>query len=202
MTLPATLSLPLRIGILFFCFSFWLGQYFFINHSKLGGRPRKLWVTKWDSVITFSPLMIIPYLSVYIFGILPFFLISQTRLFLLTLSGYFLTTVIGSGIHILLPSQVLRHENTPSKEISWRLIGWFQRLCQPYDNFPSTHVAFSVLTVGTCLLSRGPIIGVVFMLWAFLIAVSTLMAKQHYVLDVVSGGFLGLTVFALIWLIY
>jgi membrane-associated phospholipid phosphatase len=200
--MPEFLSLPIRIGILSFCIVIWLGQFFLINHATSNKKTKKLWAMDWDSAIPFLPQTIFPYLSVYIFAILPFILIDEARLFFYTLLGYAIITLIGSGIHILSPSQVFRYEKLEPEGISLTTIYWYQRLCKPYDNFPSTHVAFSILAVGICYLRSGLMLGVVFMFWAVLIALSTLTTKQHYMLDIVSGSVLGVSVFILIVLLY
>ena len=201
MAMPVVLSLPLRTGILLFCLSIWLGQYFLINNSNLGNRTRKNWSTNWDLMIPFVPQMTIPYISAYIFGILPFLIIEDVKLFFYTLLGYFMVTFIGSGMHVVFPSQILSNEKIEPTGISMTLLYWVRQISKPYDNFPSTHVAFSVLTVGTCSLSRGPAFGGVLMIWALVITASTLLTKQHYFLDVVSGSLLGLAAFILVRLI-
>ena len=177
--MPAVLSLSLRIGIVLFCLSIWVGQYFLINNSNLGNRTRKNWSTNWDRMIPFVPQLIIPYISAYPFGILPFFIIADAKLFFSTLFGYLMVTILGSGIHVIFPSQILRNEKIEPGGISKTLLYWSQQISKPYDNFPSTHVAFSVLTVGTSSLSRGSIIGGVLLIWALVISASTLLTKQH-----------------------
>jgi len=72
-------------------------------------------------------------------------------------------------------------------------------LCKPYDNFPSTHIAFAVIAAGMIFLSSGPILGSIMLVWALLVVLSTLLTKQHNILDITAGGLLGLAVFALIF---
>jgi membrane-associated phospholipid phosphatase len=43
----------------------------------------------------------------------------------------------------------------------------------------------------------GPVIGNIMLIWAVLIAVSTLYTKQHYILDVLTGLLGGLLISAL-----
>jgi membrane-associated phospholipid phosphatase len=57
----------------------------------------------------------------------------------------------------------------------------------PYNCFPSLHVAYSFVSALTCYrVHRG--VGVVAVVWAALIGISTLYTKQHYVVDVVAGA--------------
>jgi membrane-associated phospholipid phosphatase len=178
-----------------------VGQYFIINYQGSVHHFRKDFSTDFDALIPFYPKFFYIYLSTYIFGVLPFFLVSNTQLFLWIMFGYIMITVIGSTVHIVYPSEVKRMENLDQNEFTGKVMCWFQQLCRPYDNFPSTHVAFSVLVCRTCFISNGPIIGWMCVVWAFLIAISTLVTKQHYLLDVVSGWLLGLVVVLMIYLI-
>ena len=145
-----------------------------------------------DEWIPFIPQFMIVYLSTYVFGPLPFVLICDTSLFIRTTIAYMSIALVCSTIHVLYPSQIQRPEFTGNKSISWSLITWFQRICKPYGNFPSTHVAFSVLSVSSGFAVGGPVLGNIFLIWAGMIAMSTLVAKQHYLLDVIVGGGLGI----------
>ena len=59
----------------------------------------------------------------------------------------------------------------------------------PHNCFPSLHVAHSFVSALTCYrLHRR--LGIVALLFAALVAASTLFAKQHYLLDVLAGALL------------
>ena len=56
----------------------------------------------------------------------------------------------------------------------------------PYNCFPSLHVAWAFVAALTCYrVHRG--VGLVALVWAAIIGVSTLFTKQHYVVDVIAG---------------
>jgi membrane-associated phospholipid phosphatase len=81
------------------------------------------------------------------------------------------------------------------------MLALFQKTCKPYGNFPSMHVGLSVPVVAANFMAGGPVIGGVMLVWAVLIAVSTLYTKQHYILDVLAGVAGGLVISALVfWL--
>jgi membrane-associated phospholipid phosphatase len=66
----------------------------------------------------------------------------------------------------------------------------------PYNCFPSLHVAYAFVSALTCSrVHRG--VGFVALLWAVLIAVSTVFTKQHYVLDVIGGGLIAWVAYAI-----
>jgi membrane-associated phospholipid phosphatase len=47
----------------------------------------------------------------------------------------------------------------------------------------------------------GPVVGSIVLIWAVLIAVSTLYTKQHYILDVLAGFMGGLVISTLTFLL-
>ena len=63
------------------------------------------------------------------------------------------------------------------------------------------HVGLSVPVVAANFMAGGPVIGGVMFAWAFLIAVSTLFTKQHYILDVLAGIAGGAVISALTFLL-
>lgn len=189
--MPAALSLPARLVVLAMAVSLWLAQYFVINNASETKRPRLKADIALDRLIPFVPELIVVYLSTYVFGLAPFVLISDTRLFMLTAASYVAIALVSSTVHALCPSQVQRHEFAESPSVSWRLITWFQGICKPYGNFPSTHAAFTVVTVTIGFVVGGPALGGLFLVWAGLILWSTLATKQHYVLDILAGCAIG-----------
>jgi membrane-associated phospholipid phosphatase len=196
--MPAELPLTTRLNILLPSLILWMAHYFVINRLSGRNRPRTDWSTRLDEGIPFLPRSALVYLSTYPFGLSPFVLISQTWLFAAAAYSYLVITAVSAIINVIFPSQVRRVEDLNPAGISSTLLGRYQRLCRPYDNFPSTHVAYSVVVVGTTFLAWGPGPGSVSLVWAVLIAISTLTTKQHYLADVASGSVLGLAVFLLV----
>jgi membrane-associated phospholipid phosphatase len=196
--MPAELSLTMRLSILLPSLILWAAHYFAINRLSARNRRRTDWSTRLDEAIPFIPQSAAAYLSTYPFGLSPFILISETSLFMAAAYSYLIITAISAIINVVFPSQVKRVEDLQPDSFLTMLLGRYQRLCRPYDNFPSTHVAYSVIVVGTCFLAWGPGLGSCSLAWALLIAISTLTTKQHYVADVASGSVLGLAVYLLV----
>ena len=59
------------------------------------------------------------------------------------------------------------------------------------------HVGLSVPVVAANYLVLGPRAGSLMLVWAVLIALSTLYTKQHYILDVLAGVAMGLAILGL-----
>ena len=69
-------------------------------------------------------------------------------------------------------------------------------LDQPYNCFPSLHVAHSFVSALTCYrVHKG--VGVAAVLWATLVGVSTLFTKQHYAVDVIAGAIMAYAAYVL-----
>lgn len=185
------LTLQSRLLVLGAGIALWLAQYFIINNLPRRHIPETWSLRGADQRLPVQPSFIFIYLSTYVFVLLPFFLVSDASLLFKIVLGYLGITVISSAIHVAYPSRIDRLDPGQHVGLSWVLIDWFQRICKPYDNCPSTHVGYSALAVMTGFLVGGPITGGVFLTWAALIAWSTLATRQHTILDVAAGGAIG-----------
>jgi hypothetical protein len=71
------------------------------------------------------------------------------------------------------------------------LIRFAKELALPHNMAPSLHVALSVVCVAVYV-RRAPAPGAVLLwAWSFLIAASTVLLHQHYLIDVLTGYALG-----------
>ena len=191
------LSLQLRLEILALTLLAWLGIYFFVNRLHVDPQRRLNLAIPLDGKIPFIPQLALIYFSTYIFVIQPFILLSEARQFYWMLASFGAITVIASLVHATVPSKIERIQKLETDGLSGKLINLFQKTCKPYGNFPSMHVALSVPVVGTNFMVAGPIVGSITLVWAVLIALSTLFTKQHYILDVLAGLAGGVLIYTL-----
>jgi membrane-associated phospholipid phosphatase len=152
-----------------------------------------------DRKIPYVPLFALAYFSTYIFVIQPFFILSNARQFHWMLTSFVSISVLSSLIHATVPSKIERVEWVTAGGLSGWMLALFQKTCKPYGNFPSMHVGLSVPVVAANFIVGGPVIGGVMLIWAVLIAVSTLFTKQHYILDVLAGVAGGLVISGLVY---
>src|SRR5207237_201143 len=94
--------------------------------------------------------------------------------------------IIAYVFYILIPGHIVR----PALDEP----GFFSSVCKaiftidrPNTLSPSLHVANSWLIF--LMLSKRPVVRGILLTWALLIIASTLLIKQHYVIDVISGLF-------------
>ena len=190
------LSLPFRLEILALTLLGWLVIYFFVNRLKVDPQKRLDLGTNLDRRIPFVPQFAPVYFSTYFFVIQPFFILSKATQFYWMLISFASISIIASLIHALVPSKIERRENLAQDNIPGWLLGQFQKTCKPYGNFPSMHVGLSVPVVAANFLAGGLLMGSISLVWAVLIALSTLFTKQHYILDVLAGIFSGALIFS------
>ena len=191
------LSLHFRLEILTLTLLGWLGVYFFVNRLQVEPQRRLDLAIPLDRRIPFVPQLALVYFSTYLFVIQPFIVLSEARQFYWMLASFGSITAIASLIHAAVPSKIERNEILDADGLSGKMINLFQKTCKPYGNFPSMHVALSVPVVGANFIAVGPVMGSVTLIWAILIALSTLYTKQHYILDVLAGLVGGLLIYSL-----
>lgn len=192
-------NLPLtsRLIILVLTFSLWLGLYFFVNRRQARANQHLDLGTALDRKIPYWPRFAPAYFSTYLFVIQPFLVLSTARPFYLMLTSFIAISLISSLIHATVPSKIERVEQVMVGGLSGWMLATFQKTCQPYGNFPSMHVGLSVPVVASNYLVFGPLIGSLTLVWALLIALSTLFTKQHYIFDVLAGALGGGLIYGL-----
>jgi membrane-associated phospholipid phosphatase len=191
------LSLQFRLEILALTLLGWIGIYFFVNRLQVDPQRRLDLAMPLDGRIPFVPQLALVYFSTYFFVIQPFIILTEARHFYWMLASFGSITVIATLIHAIVPSKIERNEILVADGLSGKMIDLFQKTCKPYGNFPSMHVALSVPVVGANFLVAGPTAGSISLVWAILIALSTLYTKQHYILDVLAGLIGGVLIYTL-----
>lgn len=194
-----TLSMTYRMTALALTLVGWLCLYFIINRRKVEPGSRLDMGTRFDSRLPYLPRFSLVYFSTYIFVLVPFFFLTDARLFNLMLTSFVTISVGSCLVHAAVPSKIDRVETVTAGGVSGWMLDTFQKVCKPHGNFPSMHVGLSVPVVASGYLALGPRAGTVTLAWGLLIALSTLFTKQHYILDVLAGLAGGLLVFGGVW---
>ncbi len=195
------LPLSFRMEILAVTLVGWLILYFFVNRLQVKPGRRINFGIALDQKIPYWPKFALVYFSTYIFVVQPFFILAQARLFTWMVVSFLSISVFASLIHAIIPSKIERVEQVSMGGVVGWMLDLFQKTCKPYGNFPSMHVGLSVPVVAANFMVAGPVAGSVALVWAVLIALSTLFTKQHTILDVLAGVAGGIVVFTLtFWL--
>ena len=153
-------------------------------------------LTRIDHEVTFSPLWLLPYLSLWFYVTLPPSLFMNGRELALYGAGAFVLSVVGLVIFFFWPTTL------PVMDIDWSRypsMMFLKSVDASGNACPSLHVGFAVFTAFwlDCLLRRLRLPAswrVVNVGWALAISVSTLGTKQHVAWDAICGAALGMAV--------
>lgn len=151
-----------------------------------------------DRALPLLPSWAIVYGALYLFLILlPVFVLREDGLIRRTVNAYLLIWITAYVFFfVVYPTAAPR----PDKVIGEGFAVWGLRALYssdpPYNCFPSLHVAHSFVSALACSRVHGRV-GFIAMISAALVAVSTLLTKQHYMLDVVAGVFLAVIAYGI-----
>lgn len=174
-----------------FMAAFFVAYFVILNHPS---SPRvtipRIAADHW---ISFQPLALIPYASLWFYVILPSALMIRLRELLGYTAGAAALSLTGLGIFYFWPT------STPPADIDWSAhptIQFLKSVDAAGNACPSLHVAFSVFTAAwlTRMLRRlhaSATAHTVNLLWAAAILYSTLATRQHVALDLLAGALLG-----------
>ena len=150
-----------------------------------------------DRLLPLQPVWALVYGALYLFLILlPVFVVRQREHIRRTVFAYLTIWLTAYGFFVAYPTIAPR----PPEVIGSGFIVWGLQCLYgadpPYNCFPSLHVAHSFVSALTSYrVHRG--LGIVAVLCASLVGLSTLFTKQHYILDVIAGVLLAVAACAL-----
>ncbi|MEY4745127.1 MAG: hypothetical protein RL272_1072 [Candidatus Parcubacteria bacterium] len=156
---------------------------------------REPMVPYWDPVwrVPFVPVFIVPYTSAYVMPLSVFALPDDREAFRRLAAAFAAAIILGGLFFIGIPLAAPR-----PVEVGAGFWSGMVRMTYAIDVtrnlFPSLHVALSFLTAFALGRFR-PAARIPMLLWAGVIAASTLFVRQHYAIDVLGG----LVMAAVIW---
>lgn len=187
---------PFRGGVLFagwkvaaLCVGLAIADYLTsLGYDYLNHGPYRLFLrTPLDQALPVVPVFAIPYVSLepFIYASLVIFLLFRVRIFESAVLSMIATFLVSYLFFAFLQTYVDRPVLT-GDDLFTNLIRGVYASDQPFNDFPSLHVSTStIIAIHWWRFGRRwtlPIIA-----WAALIALSTVMVKQHYAPDVAGG---------------
>ena len=163
--------------------------YIPINRFATGGWALSLPI---DKHIPLYPLAVIPYIiGSILFVTFPVWasLYAKKHEFEAYTISFLTATIISYIIYLTLPTFVIRPE-IHSQDIFSKVIVLLYQNDYPYNATPSGHTFYTLISFLYIRRWHPKAQGIALIL-ALLIIASTLLTKQHYVLDVISGLILG-----------
>ena len=145
-----------------------------------------------DEIIPFNPHFIWIYHTIIpVITLTLIFLIKRKDLFLSSIVAFLLATAILFLFYIFFPSFYPRESFVDNSTISGFLVEFTRKIDGAQNTFPSSHVTFSWLVTFLIGLSAcaktNKWLYMAYFIWATLISFSTLVIKQHFIVDVFSG---------------
>lgn len=160
--------------------------FYLFTGAALHGRELHIPAVDLDYWLPLVPAWSFVYWSLFLAALLPVFVVHQQDLVRRTILAFLFAWLAAYAVFLVYPTVSMRPARWPGDGFS----DWGMRLILAtdvrYNCFPSLHVAQCFLAAFACQrVHRG--VGAAAVAWASLVAVSTLLTKQHYVLDVVAG---------------
>ncbi len=173
-----------------------LPLYFAIAEFVRGG-PVHAPLTALDLAIPVAPAWTLVYASLCLSVVLPLLVVRERKLLRRTMLALLAVMSVGYAGFLVYPTIGPRPVAVPGSGFA----AWGLRLTYALDSryncFPSLHVAYSFVAALAChRVNRR--VGLLAVLWASLVGVSTLFTKQHYVVDVLAGAAMGIAASAAI----
>jgi len=142
-----------------------------------------------DSVIPYVPYFIIPYILFIPFIIIPYILLwKQPNDYKQMAFTYLLILIISELVYLTFQTAVIRPEIQPTS-IFDQLVLMVYHADEPLNTLPSLHTSLSI-AAALFIWRRGKMIGISAVILTILIVMSTLLIKQHVILDVITGTLL------------
>lgn len=148
-------------------------------------KSKYYWKIKIDDYIPFIPIFIIPYIGYFFYILATIILLWNTKLINTFFMTYITSYVVAELFWYFVPNGVKR-PIIDKKDIFSKLVKNFYRIDDDTNGFPSAHV-FGTLICSYFLLIIFPQQSLLIWLISFLINFSTVLVKQHYILDILGG---------------
>jgi membrane-associated phospholipid phosphatase len=148
-----------------------------------------------DSHVPFVPATVLIYTSEYFFFAFVYFGLRDQDNLSRYLYAFFFLQVASALIFLGFPTIYPRGLYPIPDDLPGWLHGiwiWLRKVDRPTNCFPSLHVSSVFLSALAFRSGDQKKLSWVFLIWAGLIALSTLTTKQHYLADILSGAALAL----------
>ena len=174
-------------------FGIWAAGYYFVAFITEAQTTHTLPTLTWERQVPLTPEFVFIYLTIYPTFLLPFLFIHQKDFFRLFSFAYITVMCVCYLVYLVYPVSINRPELVVHSFSTW-VLGIVYGADRPWNCFPSLHVAMSLLAALT-IFEVHRIRGMLTLLLTFWIAFSTVLIKQHYVLDVVAAMLLTATIY-------
>lgn len=181
-----SLTRPYRVTLPMIAIVSLVPGYLFIA-GQMPGRMLHAPALPVDRALPLVPGWGLVYGPLYLFLIiLPVFVVREPEFLRRTVWAYLLVWVVALTVFLVYPTVAPRPTSVAGDGFAVWGLRFLYGADPPYNCFPSLHVAHSFVSALACYRAHRAV-GIAAVVCASLVGISTLFAKQHYVLDVVAG---------------
>jgi len=169
--------------------------YFPMESRKVKGHSLEIGL---DRRIPMISEFVIPYILFfpYVLGVFLWAFFIRASYFPQLALSLILVSVVTTVIYLGFPSRMVRPFGVGNLRVDGftdRLVRLIQKFDKPNNVFPSNHVAYSLVVTFFLVATFPAYVGIFWIIFAF-IAASTVMIKQHYLVDVPAGAVLAIVI--------
>jgi len=144
--------------------------------------------TPLDAVVPFVPWFVFAYVLYYPWLLIPLFAVRRAEELRRVIVAFTLMQISAAVVFLAVPSHMSRPTSLPDG-LAGSLLRAIYEIDPGWNAFPSLHAGHSVLVAWACWRYRRSLFPLT-AIGTALIAASTVLIKQHYVIDVVGGALL------------
>ena len=174
------------------------GGYRYIAEITAARSGATSFLTPIDEAIPLYPWFVFPYMSLYVFFWLPVIVSRNITLRdFWTIAGATAGTfAVAFTVYAIVPSSYPRPTISPDTSFVYYVLAEaLYRFDLPNNTLPSTHAAVVTILLAATRRKFGRRTYAIYALWGVSILISTVIVKQHYLVDLVSGIILGAVAF-------
>lgn len=168
-----------------------IGTYYADEAAQVTPVPLE---TAFDARVPFLPVFVLAYFLYYPWLLLPLLAVQKLRDFYRVIGAFALMQLLAGFAFVVFPSRMIRPAFVPDG-FTGQLLHWIYQVDTGWNAFPSLHVGHSTLVALICWKYRRSLFPLA-AAGAVLIAASTVLIKQHYLVDIPGGVLLACLCFA------
>ncbi len=175
--------------VVFLCLCF---SYYFVQRIYPGTLNL---ITDLDRNIPFVGVFVWPYISLFPVLALTFiFLVKRYYVFMTAMLSCIIATAIALYMYMLFPSSYMLRPDIITGDISSYMCALVYTHDLPNNSFPSLHVAYALIIyciLGISVYGHILWLKIAYLVWMLMVIASTLLIKQHHIIDVFCGMIVG-----------
>ncbi len=189
----------IKNALFFSIVAYYLGGYFLINLYTSTRSTFHHLQLPFEAQIPFHPIFIFGYMSLFLIIGSTYVLIQDLDFFKKTVKAFYIIVTIHFICFLVFPVEyTLRPDINPQESWMHLVVHFYYWVDLPYNCFPSLHISNAFMCELILRRYHKPY-GKLFMPLAVLVCISTIIVKQHYIVDLLAGLPVAYLVYRWVW---